>query len=49
MCYCAVLEWLGTPDRADASQAGELWHYELAGGGEIFLEFHRGLLLQIYR
>ncbi len=44
-----VLEWLGTPDRANASQVGELWHYKLAGGGEIVLEFHRGRLLQIYR
>ena len=44
-----VLEWLGTPDSANASQAGELWHYKLANGGEIVLEFHRGRLLQIYR
>ena len=44
-----VLEWLGTPDRASASQGGEMWVYKLASGDEIVLEFHRGRLLQIYR
>ena len=44
-----ILEWLGTPDRASASQGGEMWVYKLASGDEIVLEFHRGRLLQIYR